>query len=747
MKKILSMLLVISIFFGVAPISSMAEDEPISPAISVMHNIAAKYAQNGLCQDANMLWLIPDMATYSELFPESENVIQPEEKQLCIDKIIQGVEDSNAPGNLAKAIIALRSLGYDAKKVFTKELDEIDLVSRLTGLVDSGASSVTSVYTLPYVLIALQQGTDYATEEQIAFLTETLVGAKASWQDTTWGPDTATPAILALAPYYNSNDDVKAAIDETIPIITNLQEDSGLIGNAASTGLAIAAFSAIGTDSEEIIKNENTLIDGLMSQSTETLDGFLPMTNSFSTEQGFRGLLGWQLLKNDISKRVYDFKSYPMEEAYETRNIHCPVAFSVTPEDCEISIEGFVADSDGRFNLPQGDYSYNISKSGYKTATGSITITADDVTAGEEKLVSVTLEKLSSGGGTVGISKLRIKVDVMIHGDDCEGGYTYKNNSSEYTSLASATIMAENGDTVLDALIEALDSENIDYVETDGYVSQIGDLAEFDHGSRSGWMFTINGKHQDTGCRETKLTRNSTIIWYYTDDYTKERGSEEYSDDDGGYVGNFTPKFGLSEKNDDITYREIVNPKKTFYDISSHPAKAEIEALAERGIINGKTDTAYEPDSTMTRAEFATIVVGALGLPEKTFANFEDVTDKDWFYTYINSAHFYGIVSGVSNGLYNPAGTITREEAATMVTRAAKLAGMDTDINILSAKNTLAQFTDYMEISPWAFPSLGFCYKSGILDQSPVEIKPKETVSRAEVATMLYNMLKGAKLI
>ena len=720
-------------------------EEALSLPVQIAHNIAEKYASEEIINDANMLWLIPDMATYSELFPESENTVSETNRQLCLDKIISTVKGSDAPATLAKAIIALRSLGYDAKKLYTKELEEIDIVSRLTGIVDGGEAGVTSVYTLPYVLIALQQGNGYATDEQISFLVETLLASKQEWQDTTWGPDTATPVILALAPYYDENEQVKAAIDSTIPIITALQEESGIISNAASTGLVLAALSSVGINPKEVIKNDNSLIDGLLSQACEELNGFLPMSNTFSTEQGFRGLLGWLLFENNVQKRVYDFSEYPMNEAYETRNICCPVSFSVTPDNAQVTIEGFTPGADGIFMLPEGEYSYTVSKSGYKPFSGNVTITADDISALTGKSVSVALERYSSGGGSIGPRLLRIKVNVMAHGDECGNEYTYKDNKNSFEALVSTAVTINPGESVYDALSEALSGVGINFTENDGYVSSIGDYAEFDHGNRSGWMFTLDGKHMDTGCRETKLTKNSTLIWFYTDDYTKERGSEEYDDSDGHAT--YVPSFGLSGKSNDISQRKIINQGKTFDDIAEHKNKSEIEALAERGIINGKTEAVYEPDSTMTRAEFATIVTCALGLPEKNITKFNDITEEEWFCSYINSAYFYGIVSGVSQESFNPYGTITREEAAAMVTRAAKLAGVDTELNILTAKNILAEFTDYNDVSVWAFSALGFCYSKNILDRSPIEIKPKENVKRGEVAYMIYNMLKGAKLV
>ena len=113
----------------------------------------------------------------------------------------------------------------------------------------------------------------------------------------------------------------------------------------------------------------------------------------------------------------------------------------------------------------------------------------------------------------------------------------------------------------------------------------------------------------------------------------------------------------------------------------------------------------------------------------------------------MGTAYSYGIIKGVSETEFNPNGTITREEASVMVTRAAKLCGMNTELDTLAIRDVLAQFFDYVKASDWSQSSLAFCYNEKILDDSVMDIKPKEAVTRAEIASMLYNMLSKASLL
>lgn len=196
-----------------------------------------------------------------------------------------------------------------------------------------------------------------------------------------------------------------------------------------------------------------------------------------------------------------------------------------------------------------------------------------------------------------------------------------------------------------------------------------------------------------------------------------------------------------------IAKTEIKFPGKSFADIQNHPSQKAVEALAERGIISGMTENDFCPDNTMTRAQFTSIVVRALGVPLTQNAGFADVKESDWFYEYVGTAFNCGIVSGISETEFNPNGTITREEAAAMTARAARLCGINTDMEHFVAKNILAEFVDYVNVSDWAFSSVAFCYNESIFDRSEIEITPKQAVTRAQIAVMLYNLLGKAELL
>ena len=196
-----------------------------------------------------------------------------------------------------------------------------------------------------------------------------------------------------------------------------------------------------------------------------------------------------------------------------------------------------------------------------------------------------------------------------------------------------------------------------------------------------------------------------------------------------------------------VSVPAVTAPGTTFSDVKNHANKAAIEALASRGIINGMGQGTFMPNKTMTRAEFAAIVTRALGLTAKDTKVFSDVPSSKWYAGYIGTANSSGIVNGVGNGKFNPEGTITRQEAAAMVARAAKLCGLDTAMDAAATRDMLAQFGDYRSVASWAKEPMAFCYSVNILDQSDLNIEPTKAILRCEIAQMLYNMLSAAELI
>lgn len=279
----------------------------------IIKNIIEKYCGANITEDVNMPWFYADLGLYCDVFGVTKRNIKTD--TASVDLLIDAAEKSSAPSELAKIIIALRANHYDVKNAVTKEGKSLNIAKKLLDLVDSENEKVTEPYTLPYVIIALK---DYMSQDEIDYLLEAAIDTKEYWQDTEFGTDGITPMLIALS-QYRTDFSIEELIDESVAKINECQNESGYIdsfGPASSTGLAIAGLSAIDIDSDEIKKIERSLMDGLLEFATEERDGFVPTDNSFSSEQGLRGLLAYKAYKDGI--KIYDFSDKNLKELKAT---------------------------------------------------------------------------------------------------------------------------------------------------------------------------------------------------------------------------------------------------------------------------------------------------------------------------------------------------------------------------------------------------------------------------------------------
>jgi len=198
----------------------------------------------------------------------------------------------------------------------------------------------------------------------------------------------------------------------------------------------------------------------------------------------------------------------------------------------------------------------------------------------------------------------------------------------------------------------------------------------------------------------------------------------------------------------DSTYSVIWNPLE-FKDAAGHWAKEAVNDMGSRLVISGVSKDIFEPDRDITRAEFAAIIVRALGLKPGTGSNrFSDVTDTTWYGDYVKTASEYKIISGYGNGQFGPDDRVTREQALSMIARAMSITRLKADLAAGEADKLLAKFNDANQAADYAKNSIAACVKAGIISgRSATELAPAASITRAETAVMIRTLLKKSNLI
>ncbi|MDI6704867.1 MAG: M6 family metalloprotease domain-containing protein [Bacillota bacterium] len=183
--------------------------------------------------------------------------------------------------------------------------------------------------------------------------------------------------------------------------------------------------------------------------------------------------------------------------------------------------------------------------------------------------------------------------------------------------------------------------------------------------------------------------------------------------------------------------------RKTFADIANHWAKDDIEIMAARHIAKGKSDTEFQPDAAITRAEFTALLVRVLELKgryDERGLPFEDVEAESWYNNELASALSSNIIS--EDVVFRPDAAITRQEIVTMIVRALEQKGFDTRVSGDPAEEILRGFDDMNDISEYARLPFAFAVGKGIIQgRRPVHLVPRGEASRAEAIVFIKRVL------
>ncbi|MEK3783569.1 S-layer homology domain-containing protein [Paenibacillus sp. FSL R5-0810] len=195
------------------------------------------------------------------------------------------------------------------------------------------------------------------------------------------------------------------------------------------------------------------------------------------------------------------------------------------------------------------------------------------------------------------------------------------------------------------------------------------------------------------------------------------------------------------------TYSIIWNPQD-FDDVRTHWGKADVNNIAARLDLKGNGNNTFSPDRSVTRSEFAEMVVLGLGLmrPEAPQMRFPDVPATIWYRNAIAIADEFDIVRGYDDGNFVGGRQITREEGFAMVARAHRLILSQNAVE--QDTSVLAQYRDGDNVAKWAKADVAQLISAGIIrGNGPDHLSPKAQMTRVEVTALIARMLKVTNLI
>ena len=202
-------------------------------------------------------------------------------------------------------------------------------------------------------------------------------------------------------------------------------------------------------------------------------------------------------------------------------------------------------------------------------------------------------------------------------------------------------------------------------------------------------------------------------------------------------ISRVTSTYGKETDKTDDTINEDTLP---FEDVSRDRWSYDaILQMYQLGIVNGRSETVFDPTGNVTRAEFVKMLACFDGVDTSVYSKcrFTDVSDKSVFAPYIEWAANNGIVYGVNSTSFKPNDNITREQMAAIICRYAEYAGIK-----LSDDIAAVSFTDAAQIAQYAAPSVTALQRAGIVNgaqnaDGSYSYYPKSFTTREQACAVL----------
>ncbi|MBE7040649.1 MAG: S-layer homology domain-containing protein [Ruminococcaceae bacterium] len=212
--------------------------------------------------------------------------------------------------------------------------------------------------------------------------------------------------------------------------------------------------------------------------------------------------------------------------------------------------------------------------------------------------------------------------------------------------------------------------------------------------------------------------------------------SEPSSDRGSGGVSSAVRVPVVSEPDDN---KQPEQTNKIFRDLGNYAwAEESVLELYNKGIISGKAEGLFAPADSVTRGEAIKMIVLAFSqIDPSATCSFTDVPKDSWVYPYVATALKAQIVHGYNDSLAGAGDTITREDFATMILRAIQASNKS-----LTEATEAADFSDDGAIASYAKEAVYKLQRAGVIHGAGNNsFLPKNATTRAEAAKIIAALL------
>lgn len=186
---------------------------------------------------------------------------------------------------------------------------------------------------------------------------------------------------------------------------------------------------------------------------------------------------------------------------------------------------------------------------------------------------------------------------------------------------------------------------------------------------------------------------------------------------------------------------EVKNQKSVdgFEDMKTHWSKDYVDFFVVRGVLSGKSESAFDPNATVTNAELLTMLSKII-IEDKSQMSLEsampsDVDESAWYAEYVAQMTALGISNSDEEGRIQPNSEMKRQDVVKVLINALDAMGLS---KVESSPNDLAKFEDAKNIKPENFNAMHKAVALGIIKgMGDGRLAPDEDVTRGQIAVML----------
>ncbi|MCR5174690.1 MAG: S-layer homology domain-containing protein, partial [Oscillospiraceae bacterium] len=189
-----------------------------------------------------------------------------------------------------------------------------------------------------------------------------------------------------------------------------------------------------------------------------------------------------------------------------------------------------------------------------------------------------------------------------------------------------------------------------------------------------------------------------------------------------------------------------------FTDVKGHWAEQYIKRVVEKGLFSGVTKTTFDPNGTMSRAMFVTVLCRLDGIQPNDWKLswsrklFSDLRAGSYYEPYVCWAALHGIARGTGLNTFAPGSAVTREQLATFLAKYLQ----KEDCALKTVGQYEVNYSDKDKVSAWAWDSVAYLTSAGILNgksdgHGGTAFYPKQTATRAECAAVFCRVLDSIR--